>query len=123
MDKFKKIGRFVIPAAALLLPILSLAAVQITPPDVTTTGTPITLVEIENIISRIANFLIVISVIIAVIFIIWGGVKYMVSRGDEKAATEAKSIIFNGIIGAAVVLGVGVILNTVKALLARTFFA
>ena len=122
MDKFKKIGKFAIPAAMLLLPFMSLA-VTVVPPDVTTTGTPITLTEIENIIARIANFLIVISVIIAVIFIIWGGVKYMVSGGDEKKATEAKGIIFNGIIGAAVVLGVGVILNTVRALLARTFFS
>ena len=123
MSKFKKIGKFVIPAAALLLPIMSLAAVQVIPPDVTTTGTPITLVEIENIITRFANFLIVISVIIAVIFIIWGGVMYMTSRGDAKKAEAARGVIFNGIIGAAVVLGVGVILNTVKGLLARTFFS
>lgn len=122
MDKFKKIGRFVIPAAALLLPLMSLAVVVI-PPDVTTTGVAITLTEIENIITRIANFLIVVSVIIAVIFIIWGGVRYMTSSGDEKKATEAKGVIINGIIGAAVVLGVGVILNTVKGLLARTFFS
>ena len=121
MDKFKKIGKFVVPAAMLLLPLMSLA-VTVIPPDVTTTGAPITLTEIENIVARVANFLIVVSVIIAVIFIIWGGIKYMTSRGDSKKADEAKSVIINGIIGAAVVLGVGVILNTVKGLLARTFF-
>ena len=121
MDKFKKIGKFAIPAAMLLLPLMSLAVV-VPNPDVTIGGTPLSLTEIERIISRIANFLIVVAVIIAVIFIIWGGVKYMTAGGDEKKATEAKGVIINGIIGAAVVLGVGVILNTVKGLLARTFF-
>ena len=121
MDKKMKIARWAIMAAMFAMPFASLA-VTVIPPDVTTTGIPITLLEVEGWITRIANFLIVVSVILAVIFIIWGGIKYMTSRGDEKAATAAKGIIINGIIGAAVVLGVGVILNTVKGLLARTFF-
>ena len=121
MDKFKQIGKFAIPVAALLLPFLSLAVV-VPNPDVLIGGNPITLIEIERTIVRISNFLIVISVVIAVIFIIWGGVKYMVARGEPTATKEATGIIKNGIIGAVIVLGVGVILNTVKALLARTFF-
>lgn len=121
MDKKTKIARWAIAAAMLTMPLASLA-VTVIPPDVTTTGTPITLTEIEQWITRIANFLIVVSVILAVIFIIWGGIMYMTSGGDEKKAGAARGIIINGIIGAAVVLGVGVILNTVKGLLARTFF-
>ena len=91
-----------------------------TPP---TSGQALTLVEIENLIKRIAQFLIIVSVIIAVIFIIWGGVMYMAARGNEEQATKAKSTIFNGIIGAAVVLGVGVILQTLAGLITRSFFA
>lgn len=122
MEKATKIARWAIAAAMISMPLMSLA-VTVTPPNITTTGAPITLVEIEAIIDRIANFLIVISVIIAVIMIIFGGIKYMTAGGDEKKAGAARTIIFNGIIGAAVVLGVGVILNTLKALLARTFFS
>lgn len=122
MNKFKQIGKFVIPAATLLLPFMTLAVV-VPNPDVTIGGTAITLAEIEQRITQISQFLIVIAIIIAVIFIIWGGVKYMTSAGDPKKAEAARGIIFNGIIGAAVVLGVGVILNTVKGLLARTFFS
>ncbi|HEY4506802.1 MAG TPA: hypothetical protein VJH71_01385 [Candidatus Paceibacterota bacterium] len=122
MDKKIKIARWVVAAAMLTMPFATFA-VTIVPPDVTTTGNPITLQDVENIITRVANFLMVIAIIIAVIFIIWGGIKYMTSRGDAKAAGEAKGIIINGIIGAAVVLGVGVILNTVRSLLARTFFS
>src|SRR3989344_7378983 len=122
MDKKIKIARWVVAAAMRTMPFATFA-VTIVPPDVTTTGNAITLQEVENIITRVANFLMVIAIIIAVIFIIWGGIKYMTSRGDAKAAGEAKGIIINGIIGAAVVLGVGVILNTVRSLLARTFFS
>ena len=82
-------------------------------------GEEITLAEIQNIIETIAQFLIVISIVIAVIFIIWGGIRYMASGEDKKAA---KATIWNGIIGAAVVLAVGVILNTVASLVTRTFF-
>ncbi|OGN04781.1 MAG: hypothetical protein A2831_01945 [Candidatus Yanofskybacteria bacterium RIFCSPHIGHO2_01_FULL_44_17] len=120
MNKLKQIGKFIIPAAALLLPVMSLAA--ITQPDINLGGTAITLDEVIDRIEQVANFLIIISVIIAVIFIIWGGIKYMTSSGDPKKAEAARGVIINGIIGAAVVLGVGVILNTVKGLLARTFF-
>ncbi len=121
MEKFKKIAKFAIPLALAAVPLMSLA-VTVIPPDVTTTGAPVTLADIQQRIQDVANFLIIVSVVLAVIFIIWGGIKYMTSRGDSKKAEEARGVIINGIIGAAVVLGVGVILNTVKALLARTFF-
>ena len=117
MDSIKKWGwRLAVPAALISLPILSFAAVNLP------TGTELTLAKIQQLIETLANWLIIIGVVIAVIFIIWGGIKYMTARGDEKKATEAKTAIFNGIIGAAVVLGVGVILRTTAALVTRTFF-
>ena len=42
--------------------------------------------------------------------------------GDETKSAAAKSRIMNGVIGAAVVLAVGVILQTVAGLIARSFF-
>ena len=108
--------------AAVLTPMLVLAATLPTPTP-PTVGTAVTLNEIEALIRRIAQFLIIVSVIVAVIFIIWGGVMYMAARGNEEQATKAKTTIFNGIIGAAVVLGVGVILQTLAGLITRSFFA
>ncbi len=116
MEKLKKIWKLAVPATLIFLPILSFAAVNLP------TGTELTLAKIQQLIETLANWLIIIGVVIAVIFIIWGGIKYMTARGDEKKATEAKTAIFNGIIGAAVVLGVGVILRTTAALVTRTFF-
>ena len=123
MTKFKKIGRWAIPVTLALLPALVFAQVYGgTPPPPSAGAGAISLIEIEQLIRRIAGFLIVIGVVLAVIFIIWGGIMYMAAGGDPAKATLAKSRIFNGIIGAAVVLGVGVILQTIAGLVARTFF-
>lgn len=116
MEKLKKIWRLVVPAALVSLPILALADV------VLPTGTELTLTKIEQLINTVANFLIVVGIVIAVIFIIWGGIKYMTARGDPAKAKSAKDSIIHGVIGAAVVLGVGVILRTTAALVTRTFF-
>ena len=122
MTTFKKIGRVAIPAVMVLLPVLVFAQFNQPNPNAVG-GTAITLADIQTYIERIASFLIVVGVILAVIFIIWGGIMYMAAGGDSAKAALARSRIFNGIIGAAVVLGVGVILQTVAGLVARTFFS
>ena len=119
MEYWKKFGKVAIPAAMLLLPLTSLALNALPSPPA---GTAWTIDRIEALITRIGNFMIFVGVIIAVIFIIYGGIKYMSARGDPKKAEEARSAIINGIIGAAIVLGVGVILNTAAGLIAGTFF-
>src|SRR3989344_2596050 len=70
-------------------------------------GKPITLPGLDSFIERVASFMIVTSVILAVIFIIWGGITYMAAGSDTTKVTEAQARIKNGVIGAAVVLGVG----------------
>ena len=85
-------------------------------------GTGLTLTEIEQRITDIAQFLIVISVIIAVIFIIWGGIRYVMAGDDTAKAGSAKATILNGIIGALVILAVGIIMQTLANVVARTFF-
>lgn len=122
MSKTQKVALFSIAVVVVLMPVLVLAASNLPTPTPPTTGEAITLDEIESLIRRIAQFLIIVSVIVAVIFIIWGGVMYMAARGDEDRVKTAKTTIYNGIIGAAVVLGVGVILQTLAGLITRNFF-
>ena len=85
-------------------------------------GKPITLPELDSLIGRVASFMVVTSVILAVIFIIWGGITYMAAGADTTKVTEAQTRIKNGVIGAAVVLGVGVIIQTVAGIVTRDFF-
>lgn len=80
-------------------------------------GAPVTLGETQGLIQTIAQFLIVISMVIAVIMIVWGGIRWM-TQGSEKG----KKIVMNGIIGAAIVLAVGVILQTLAGVITRSFF-
>lgn len=118
MNKMKTIGKWMIPAATALLPFVVLALAV---PAINQTGA-ITLDEIERLIKGIAQFLIVVAVIIAVIFIIYGGIRWIMAREDETAVTNAKAIVKNGIIGALIVLGVGVILQSLAGIVSRNFF-
>ncbi len=119
MNKVQKIGYISLTMTVLLMPVLAFA---LTNPTVPISGYGITLAEIEDRITQIARFLIIIGVVLAIIFIIWGGITYMFAGGEETKTGAAKARITNGIIGAAVVLGVGVILQTLAGLIARTFF-
>ena len=123
MNKLQKIGCVSVTAMVLLMPVLVLATtVALEPPIPPLTGGAVTLLEIQDRITQVARFLIVIGVILAVIFIIWGGIAYMFAGGDETKSGAAKSRIWNGVIGAGVVLAVGVILQTLAGLIARSFF-
>lgn len=119
MMDIKKVGYAAMMLSVLAMPFFAFALNEPTPPI---SGNAIDLSEIQRIIETIARFLIIVGVIIAVIFIIWGGIMYMTAGGDDAKAGDAKKRILNGVIGAAVVLGVGVILQTVAGLVSRTFF-
>ena len=121
MNKIQKFAYVSLTVTALLMPVLVLAALPTPTPPLT--GSPVTLSEIETRITQVAQFLIIVGVILAVIFIIWGGIAYMFAGGAEEKTTAAKSRIMNGIIGAGVVLAVGVILQTLAGLIARSFFS
>ncbi len=120
MTKFKTIAKVGIGAAMALMPMLVLA--QLPTPTSPYPGTPLTLQDVRDIIETVARFLILISVVIAVIFIVWGGIMYMMAGDDTTKATAAKSRIVNGIIGALVVLAVGLILQTLASLVNWTAF-
>lgn len=122
MNKLKQIGRFMIPVAASLLPFTSLAAINYPTVTGTGSGTAWDTARITQLLETVANFMIGIGITIAVIFIIWGGIKYMSAGGDSKKADEAKTAIINGIIGAVIVLGVGVILRTAAGFITGSFF-
>lgn len=119
MNRITKISLITILTLSLLAPVLSLAAL----PNATlpVTGNPVTLAEIEDRIVQVARFLITISLIVAVIFIVIGGI-YWMTAGDSKRKDKGKAYVTNGLIGAAIVLAVGVILQTLAGLISRTFF-
>ena len=59
--------------------------------------------NVNNLITQIINIFSVIVGIIAVIMIIWGGLKYITSGGDSGNVTGAKNTILYAIIGLIIV--------------------
>ena len=65
------------------------------------------------IIGNILQFILAIAFIIAVIFLVVGGFRYIVSQGNEEAVEKAKSTITSAIIGIVVVVLAWIILTIV----------
>ena len=85
-------------------------------------GKPITFNELDYLISRVATFVMFTSVTLAIIFIVRAGITWMSAGANTTKVDEAKAQLKSGIIGAFVVLGVGVIINTIAAVVTREFF-
>ena len=120
MYKFRTIAKVGIATAMALMPALVLA--QLPLPTSPFGGTGFTLADAQDLVTTIARFLVLISIVIAVIFIVWGGLMYMMAGDDTTKTTAAKSRIINGIIGALVVLAVGLILQTLANIVNWTAF-
>ncbi|MBI2003552.1 MAG: hypothetical protein HYS78_01030 [Parcubacteria group bacterium] len=106
-------------AFLVLLPLIVLAQLPtVSPPIVAGTD----LAEIENLLRRVAQFIIVLGVIFALIYIIIGGVSWMRAGGDPVKIETAKTRIWSGVWGALVVIGVGLILQTLARVVTRVFF-
>lgn len=86
-------------ASTLLLPQLVVAQGLIpTAPFAGTSGS-----GLMTAIRTIINVLLIFASLVAVIMIIYGGVRYMISRGDEDEAAAAKNTILYAVIGLIVI--------------------
>ncbi len=64
-------------------------------------GTKVTLAQIFTIIT---NIVLGIGIALTVVFLILGGIQYITSRGDAKAAEQARGALTNAVIGFIVVI-------------------
>ena len=69
--------------------------------------------DFYQVIQVAARWLVVFGIIIGAVFIIWGGVQYMLAGGDESGTSEAKGKIYGGLIGIALVLLAYAVVNIV----------
>lgn len=78
----------------------------VTQEDIPTEVTPIepTPITIAGVIINIINFVLAFAAALAVLFIIIGGVRFIISAGNEEAASNAKKIILYAILGLLVIL-------------------
>lgn len=119
MNLIKKYTAISALAMLVLMPVIVLAQLPTAQPPV---ASALTLVEIEQIIIRVARFILFLGIVAALIYIVLGGIAWMRAGGDEKKIGEAKTKIWSGVWGALVVLAVGLILQTLAGVVTRVFF-
>ncbi|HUO75603.1 MAG TPA: hypothetical protein VMU12_01645 [Candidatus Paceibacterota bacterium] len=111
MQKLVKYSAVIATVAAVLVPTMALALVQPTVP-IGNPGQVVTGSSLANLINTVVQYMLTISTVIAVGFIVWGGIQAL--RGGW---ASAKGTLLNAVIGLAIIFGVGLLLNTIARLI------
>lgn len=91
----KTIALVLIMAGMLFAPFFSNAAIPLTNPN----NIFNTAVNFMDVVTRIANFIITFIAILGIIFLVYGGLMYVTSAGDESRAEDGKKTITYALIG------------------------
>jgi len=75
---------------------------------------PLAFDDIGSFIQAAADQVRNIAIIIAVIFLIWAGFKFVTAQGNESELKKAKEMLWYTIIGIAVILGAWVFVSAIK---------
>lgn len=82
----------------------------------------LTLPNIVTIVTRIADFFIIVAPLILVVALIWSGITFMRAGASPTAVKSAKTMLGYSIVGGLLIFGVGVIINTIAAVVTGEFF-
>lgn len=124
MKKILRVLSAVSLFAFLLVPVVVSAAVIVpnaTPSGIPTyfgscasqSGTP----AVACLVGNVVSILLAVIFFIAVVFLIIGGFRYVISQGNEEGVEKAKGTITNSIIGIVVVLLAWIIIRVIVGLL------
>ena len=98
-SKLKKLGAtLALQAAALSAPLAAMAQTNIIPPEASQGF------DFIQIIRAIIRFIVVAAFILAFVFLLIGGIKWITAGGDEKAIAGARGTITAALIGLVIVL-------------------
>jgi hypothetical protein len=111
----KKVLAIITPAIALLTFAPSALAVDVTgcPSALSGFGVLCNVTFGGNLIASVINILFIIAILIALIYLIWGGIKWIMSGGDKGALQQAREHVIAAIIGLVVVFLAYFIVNFV----------
>jgi hypothetical protein len=109
MKKLNKVANILTICMALVLVVSPfLADAQWRPVDSGQTGLPSgglgSSTSLTDFIGRVINIALALAGLIAVLFLIIGGFRYITAGGNEDAASSAKKIILNAVIGIIVII-------------------
>ena len=106
-------------AASLVLPISALADLP-TPPCGALSGVRCDVTSPNDLIVRVINILLGVAFLFAVLFLIWGGFRYIFSAGNEESAEAGRNTVINSLIGVAIIVLSYVIVQIVSRTVASS---
>lgn len=92
---------------------VSVAPISLAPPQGSVPGD----IKIANIPQFLVSLLFVVGVVIAIAFLIYGGIKWVLSGGDKSAVESARNHIVAAIVGLIIIAAAFFIINVVFTLL------
>lgn len=108
-NKSFKISGICLGMFSFLLPVIALGAeVTLTYPPFASAGSPAAFV------SQLYNYALGIAGTLAIMMIVYGGIKYIVSSGNTSAQSDAKDIITSAIWGIVLLAGAYLVLSTIN---------
>ena len=116
MTRFINRIKYFLPTIIFTLPLLCLAYNDLP------AGRAITLGDVDSLVRIIMDFAIGISSFLMVIFIVLSGIMTMSAGSDPEKFKKGLLRLKHAAIGAGVIMAAGVIINTVYALVDRSFF-
>lgn len=78
---------------------------------------PLTENDVARFLGKIANYVYVIGLALALVIIVAGAIMYMTAGGSDDKISKAKKFIITGLIGTVILILAGVIISTVKYLI------
>ncbi len=72
--------------------------------------------SLGNIVGKVISLLLVVAVVVALIFLVWGGIKWIMSGGDKAGVEGARNQIIAAVVGLIVAFAAYIILNFVLGL-------
>jgi TRAP-type C4-dicarboxylate transport system permease small subunit len=86
-----------------------------TPPWSSSNGEmPATLKDLEVVFSRIVVTAVELALVVFFIMLVYGGFKYLTSRGDAKGTEAGQKTITNALLGLVLLIGIWLILQFIK---------
>jgi hypothetical protein len=65
------------------------------------------------VLGNIINTMVTVAGFVVFLVLVYGGLQYMISGGDEKALTTSKSTITHAVLGLFIILGAVLVINTI----------
>lgn len=99
MAKYKKlIGAAAAGAASMTAPFVAFAQTDIAPPEIVNVN------DILLVVQAVIRFILILAFVLAFVFLLIGGLRWITAGGDDKAVASARGTITAALIGLVVVL-------------------